>query len=344
MRAASSIKFFNTLFFPTTLLVLFFTSTVFAGELRLSNGDVIQGEVVEVTEDSLLWKSDILGELTIAKSNVASFSSSTILSHMKTGSQEAHQCAIQMQNPETVSSQCVAGNLSETSLASLLSVKPAPTPDPYAGESKLGYSNKSGNTNTEKLDFATNIKWQTEILRHEANLTIQSDKTNGQVVDERYKTNYQANYDYNQNWFSFGLAEYEKNRFSAIDEQYQVGAGMGHRNTFKNNLQTNAQLGLSYLISRPPTGDSEKDIAARWGLKLDWPVPNSELVLFHYHELLWPIDDIKNNQLESSTGLKVPVIGNLFGEFRYDFDYVNQPPTGQKHADDEWVISLGYQW
>lgn len=77
---------------------------------------------------------------------------------------------------------------------------------------------------------------------------------------------------------------------------------------------------------------------------MDWPIPGTDMMLFHENEFFWTVDDFNNNQTESSTGIKIPLLGNLFSELRYDFDYVNQPGDGQKRADEEWVISLGYQW
>ena len=51
-----------------------------------------------------------------------------------------------------------------------------------------------------------------------------------------------------------------------------------------------------------------------------------------------------NTQLETSTGIKIPLLGGIFSEVRYDMDYVSEPASEQKHADHEWVISVGYNW
>ena len=62
----------------------------------------------------------------------------------------------------------------------------------------------------------------------------ESDSAEGDVVDEQYDARYQLNYDFDKHWFSYGRVKYEKNRFSAIDEQFQAGGGLGHKLTLNN--------------------------------------------------------------------------------------------------------------
>ena len=48
------------------------STTTYADELVLSNGDVLQGQTVEQTESHLIWHSDNFGDLSIPIDNVAS--------------------------------------------------------------------------------------------------------------------------------------------------------------------------------------------------------------------------------------------------------------------------------
>ncbi|MEH6528846.1 MAG: DUF481 domain-containing protein, partial [Porticoccus sp.] len=312
------------------------------GEITLHNGDIFHGELSTINKGSIIWMSDTLGELRLPKEKVEHFSSSTILHTVKSDANNAENCSLKMS--ETIDGICEKGQLSGLQLNELVATSPPPPLAPFGGQVKLNTSRKSGNSDSMDFDFEALLKWNQEEFRHEAEFIAEIDKAEGNVVDENYKANYQLNYDFNDLWFSYGRFDYDKDRFSAIDEQYEIGAGLGRRIYLKNQLNLNLQLGPSYLITKNPNTDTEKDLASRWALKLDWPIPDSDITFFHNQELLWLIEDADDNQLETSTGIKIPLFGGMFSEIRYDFDYVGEPDNGQKHADDEWVVSVGYTW
>ncbi|WP_461518440.1 DUF481 domain-containing protein [Porticoccus sp.] len=329
-------------FLPTVLAVFltsFASHPLLAGTITLTNGDVIHGELQAVDKTHVQWKSDVLGVLNIEKNQVSQFSSNTVMPKVKSQAGTARDCSLIM--TEEVERSCAAGLHDSQPLATLVAMKPLP---PFSGDARFGFNRKDGNTDSADLDFAVNAQWLKEQLRHEVELLVESEEADGVVVDERYEANYQLNYDFREQWFSYTRLGYEKDRFNAIDEQYELGGGIGHRLNLDNQMRLNLQLGAAYLISHQPQDGTDNDLAGRWAFKLDWPIPNSKLTLFHHHELLWTAEDINNNQVESSTGVKVPLMGRLFSELRYDFDYVSEPSDDQRHADEEWVIAIGYEW
>ena len=340
------------------LFIFFFSVTsslaLSAGEITLKNGDVIHGELQAIEQDSIVWSSAIFGEITLPKNQITHLTSSKVLPLSQT---EGHSeraitnCSFEIKSEldEQVSALCDTGEKKTLSLDNIVTIKARPAPPPFKGDVKFGYNQKSGNTDSEELDVAISAQWIQQKFRHELGLIAESDSSEGDVTDEKYTTDYQLNYDFDDHWFTYGQVKYEKNRFSAIEEQYQVGAGLGHKLILDNELHINAQLGATYLSTKRPSSDSDngsndKDIAGRWALKLDWPIPGSNITAFHHYELLWVADAVDDNQLESSTGIKIPLFSGIFSEIRYDFDHVSEPASEQKHADHEWVISVGYNW
>ncbi|MDX2465570.1 MAG: DUF481 domain-containing protein [Porticoccus sp.] len=335
-----------------------------AGQVTLKNGDMIHGELQAMHKNSITWLSDVFGVITIPKEKITQLNSSTLLPFSSDTlphtafntttanggqhNQEAiNHCSLNVE--DSVSALCDSGKLNHLSLDKMVTIKLAPEPPPFKGEIKFGFNQKSGNTDSEELDVAVSAQWHQQAFRHEVDFIAESDSAEGDTVDEQYDARYQLNYDFDKHWFSYGRVKYEKNRFSAIEEQLQAGMGLGHKLTLNNQLLINAQLGATFLSTQRPGNDSSsgsnnKDVAGRWALKLDWPLPSSELTLFHRHELLWLIDEMDNTQLETSTGIKIPLLGGIFSEVRYDMDYVSEPASEQKHADHEWVISVGYNW
>jgi putative salt-induced outer membrane protein YdiY len=338
------------------ILICFFLQSlaVSAGKITLKNGDIIHGELQAIQKDNIVWSSNIFGDITLPKNQVTQLTSSTVLP-INTNSHEqattTTNCSFELKNEleDQMSVLCDTGEQKGLALKDVVTIKARPAPPPFKGDVKFGYNQKSGNTDSEELDVAISAQWIQQQFRHELGLAAESDSSEGNVTDEKYTADYKLNYDFDDHWFTYGQVKYEKNRFSAIEEQYQVGAGIGHKLILDNELHINAQLGTTYLSTKRPSSDSDngsndKDIAGRWTLKLDWPIPNSNITAFHHHELLWIADAIDDNQLESSTGIKIPLFGGIFSELRYDFDHVSEPASEQQHADHEWVISVGYKW
>ena len=343
------------------LSVFFFSTftslTLSAGEITLKNGDVIHGELKAIEKENVIWSSNTFGEIKLPKDKVVQLTSTSVLplkalplittENIADANQGISNCSFRLK--EQFSALCDTGEKKGLSLDNIVTIKAKPIPPPFKGDVKFGYNQKSGNTDSEELDVAISAQWIQQLFRHELELIAESDSAEGDVTEEKYTADYQLNYDFDEHWFSYGQVKYEKNRFSAIEEQHQIGSGLGHRLTLDNALQVNAQLGATYLTTKRPSSDSEKgstdkDIAGRWALKLDWPLPNSKITAFHHHELLWVADAVDDNQLESSTGIKIPLFSGIFSEIRYDFDHVSEPASEQKHADHEWVISVGYNW
>lgn len=320
-------------------LLLALTTSIQAGELVLKNGDIIHGELDSVDVKNIHWKSDSFGTVSIPKDKVARFDSSSIIPDVSHAGTKKHQCTLSLDG--TVSANCTEGQYTDLAMESLVAIEPPP---PYSGSVQFGFNRKDGNTDSSNMDFLAKGQYIDEKYRHQLDLKADSEKTDGKTIDEHYEGNYQLNYDFHPNWFGYGRLGYTNDRFNAIDEQYEIGAGIGHRMAYDNQMKLSYQLGLAYLISHHKIESTDKDLAGRWGLDWSWPIPGSKITLFHNHELLWAMDDINNNQWETSTGLKLPLMGSLFSEFRYDYDYISQPDTGRKHGDSEWVISLGYEW
>ncbi|WP_438951834.1 DUF481 domain-containing protein [Porticoccus sp.] len=300
------------------------------GEITLKNGDIIHGELDSINEKQVIWKSDIFGLVKIPKHEVHEFSSSATMPLVTREKETVTNCSLRMDG--VVTGHCDGGEQTSLPLMTLIVAEP---PKTFTGDIRFGFNRKDGNTDTEDLDFIVNTQWLHDKFRQEVDLSAESEKTDGNVVDEHYETNYQLNYDFTERWFSYGRLGYTKDRFSAIDEQYQLGGGLGRRIILGNQMKLNLQLGAAVLVSHYNESGSETDLAGRWGMRMDWPIPGTDMTVFHENELLWAMSDVNNNQAESSTGIKIPLLGNLFSEFRYDFDYVNQPSDGHKRADEE---------
>ncbi len=287
-------------------------SAVLGAELVLTNGDIIHGELEAESETTITWMSELFGVITVQRDNVQQIVIDQVAEAAPQPAPEAE-----------------AAGLSE--------------PSSLSGSSQLSYNRKRGNTDSEEAYAEIDAQWQLGLYRHDLAIEAESEKTDGLTIEERYKADYQLNYMFDDRWFTYGKAGYEKDLFGANEEQQHVGLGIGYRKDFSNQLKIDAQTGISYLVVRKQDGKTEKGPAGRWALRLDWPF-GSGFSLFHDHEILWSLRDINDSLLDSSTGMKIPLLGGVYSELRYDYDFINRVEGGEKRADHEFRVLLGYDW
>ena len=56
------------------------------------------------------------------------------------------------------------------------------------------------------------------------------------------------------------------------------------------------------------------------------------------------MDDKENFQLESKTGLSVPITDHFSGILQVDYDFDNAPAAGSEREDTTYSLKLGYEW
>ncbi len=296
------------------LFLLLAACPALGGELTLTNGDIIHGDLVAEDEHSLTWKSDVFGEISVPRENVQQMLSGSVVQGEPVQAEPIKEAA------------------------------PTPERSLVKGSAELAYKRKQGNTDSENVDAEIVNEWELGLYRHEVKLQVEYEEKNGSRIEERYESDYQLNYDYDEHWFSYGRVEYEKDRFGSYYEQHQIGTGLGYQTTLDNYLKINAQGGVSYFVTKDRDGKKRTDPAGRWALDLNWPFPKTEVSLFHRHELLWLLTDASYYQLESSTGMKIPLVGGIYSELRYDYDYVSEVDDDERRGDHEWRALLGYEW
>ena len=61
-------------------------------------------------------------------------------------------------------------------------------------------------------------------------------------------------------------------------------------------------------------------------------------------EFGWLFDDTDVNNLDTSTGVSIPLIERLVAEIRLDYDRTGLQLPGIDNTNEEWVFALGYAW
>ncbi len=232
--------------------------------------------------------------------------------------------------------------------------KGAEVPDGWSGSLAAGYVATSGNSDNSTANLQGEVKLDQGRWHHSALATGLGSSADNDSTAEAYKAQLKSKYDLNDTIYLFGLAEYNKDRFSAYDHQIFEAAGLGWRvyrsTTQELNLEAGvgatqsklAQLDVCGVDPDPPClTSSERDAGGfigRLGADYHWHL--SETALFS--QKLSSTIGSDNTYLESLTELQANVVGNLALVLGYLVKYNTDVPAEVDDTDTQTSISLKY--
>jgi putative salt-induced outer membrane protein len=117
---------------------------------------------------------------------------------------------------------------------------------PWKGEGELGFTQTSGNTETQSLVTKLAVGYKLSLWEHTLNLNALRAEDDTELTAESYGLKLQSNYDLAKNKYLFGKFRYEEDRFSSYDYQSSLIFGYGHRvfDTEKTSLMLEAGVGM----------------------------------------------------------------------------------------------------
>ena len=258
---------------------LLFTSFLFSSnslKLVLNSGEILIGESESlITEDYYLIQSDILGEMSIPKDKVQSF---TILKKIETEVPEQLELAKASQNQ--LSSQ--TPDIKETSNTQLISglydkVKLIDAPKSWNGNLKLGMNLSFGDREYTHSYFRGNVNVQKEGSPHRFQLSgeynfRETERGDGikNISEDRKHMNFIYRWFISEKWFFQNAISYRTDELKGINNEFQNIVGYGFRITYFDVLE---------LLIGPGFGFQDRSII---GLAEESPV-----ILNLFQELNW---------------------------------------------------------
>jgi len=101
--------------------------------------------------------------------------------------------------------------------------------DLWKGEGQLGFTRATGNSDTIGLTAA--VRAEREGLRwtHKAVLQADYQRDGIRVTREQYLASYSPRLQIRDQFYSFGLLQFERDRFQGFNSRYTVSAGVGYK-------------------------------------------------------------------------------------------------------------------
>jgi putative salt-induced outer membrane protein YdiY len=331
----------------TAALMLAFAGQAFAGLLLLHNGDRISGELVGVKDGQVRWKSELFGEIWVPQVNVAQMESRGLFEVALDAERHLVDCQVQAV-PGRQLLNCAQGiiDLASWRLVRNVSALPLMQRKPWRSDGSVlvSGSSSSGNFDEDALNIDFSVIVRRDIFRH--SLTVDYDRRNfeGQRVEDRDRYFYQYDYFFSDRWYYNGTLGFERSRFADLRRRTLLGGGLGHQFYDTEFVRLSLELGPVYVWEQFITGDDREAPFLRGKVDFSWRLTRGGIEFFHRNALLQSLDQGDDWELETETGLKVPVYGGVKAQLRLEYDYDNLPSEDAEPEERIWSVGLGYDW
>ncbi len=212
--------------------------------------------------------------------------------------------------------------------------------DRWKGAGELGAYLNTGNSDdrgvTAGLKLSREgIDWQ-HVLKGKVNVK----SSNGQTTSEQFLFSYQPRYTINDGLYTYGLGEFERDRFQGFASRIALSAGVGYRAIDSDSMKLSLEAGPAWRRTDYTPGAVENALAARLAADFNWKIADHVTLV---EEASAYYED-NNSTLTSLTGVDFGINGNLKARLSYLVEYDSDPGVGAVNTDTTSRVTLIYDF
>jgi putative salt-induced outer membrane protein YdiY len=325
------------------------SSTLYADQVYLKNGDRLTGKIVSLTEGKMVLNSDLAGPVTLEMKSIMTFSSDAPIEiHLKDGTvlhqpvAAAEPNAFALKAAEPLQPQ-------RFELANVASINPPPVPKAkWTGNVSGAAGLTTGNTKSNSVSAGASLARRTAQDR----TTIDGDMAKGSQTDRSTgisRTNedwwrLRGEYDYffTKRFFGFGNGRYEKDSIALLNRRVVVGGGVGYQwiEDAKTSFSTNGGL-ASVFEKYENQADSSNQLSLQAGYTFSrqlWKNTKFLNDLTWYPSLSNPSSDYF---LTSTAELRANLTKAMFANFKVIFNYDATLAPDRGNTDIKYILGVG---
>ena len=238
---------------------------------------------------------------------------------------------------------------------------------PWSGETELGYTYSSGNTDEQSLLFRQKLIYEAGRWLNTLSLSADyteapkeivaadgSTKTENESTEEKYFAEEKLDYFFTDATYGFGRATWQDDKFSGFEEQMSAVVGIGH-SFFPNNetLSFKLELGAGARVERfdKDLEDADGNLSADAGLKTE------QAIAYFSDELIWKFYETaelgqtlsveygnKNTVTRGNIYVKSQLAAALALKVSYEIEHNDVVPEDTEKTDEKLSVSGLYSF
>lgn len=324
-----------------------------AGQLWLHNGDRIQGELVRVEEKALVWQSELLGEVSVDKSQVLDLETDQLLKINGV----VQPCMVEGIEGDYLVYLCRGDYQNRVvALATLDAIIPfqdlgTDKAAELSGRIAAAGNFARGNEQREDLELNSRLAYRLVDWRHRWSFDLARFSDEGPDDDLRWAARYALDWFFRERWFLSGNVRYGQDQTRALDRFVNLGLGTGYQ--WLETQQTQLAIINEAVLVReefetpddpePGFTATEERIAWRFGLDFTQRLPLG-ISFSNQSEVIQSLENTSDWFLKTSTGFSTLLIDRIRSEVRVDYELDNEPQQNTDDEDLRVVVGLTYEW
>lgn len=242
----------------------------------------------------------------------------------------------------------LAARKAEAAEAEEQAIRQAGLFDRWSGEGELGAFQSSGNTDSVGVAAALKLKREGIDWDHLIRLRADYQRQNGTTSREQFLAAYEPRWQFGDNLFAYGLAQYERDRIQGFSARYSLSGGLGYKLVDAEDLQLSVKAGPAYRVTKFTNGTSANRLAGLVGVDFDWQIFDRLKLTQDVNALAETggeaviIFDSANTTINLVTGLDFQVSNRLRSRLSYQVEYDSNPPPGAVGTDTLTRATLIY--
>lgn len=232
-----------------------------------------------------------------------------------------------------------AGDL--TTEPDIILVTPLPAkPDPWKGGVELGGSRATGVTDTLGVYGSVNLTRTGPVWTHRVSGRFDYQDTNGVRSVERYAAGYEPQVRLNERLYSFGVAQYEHDRFLGYADRVTLGVGFGVNPFDRPDFKLSLDAGPAFRRTDYIGQNRDATIAGRGSLNARW-LPSERITVSQDGAVY-----LETNQTtaKSTTAVETLLFGPLKARLSYNVQFERDRRMGREDLNTTTRASLLYSF
>jgi putative salt-induced outer membrane protein len=329
----------------TSLLIIlgWLSCQAVAGQLTLKNGDRITGRIIKADNKSIVLKSDLIGDVTVALENVEVISTDQSLYVSLADGRTVEGVVVATADIRSSSGEVQVSRSAVQFIRSEeeqklyeRSLNPGWF-EQWSGSADFGIALTKGNSDTTNL--ALGLALTRDTLHDKTSIYAASiynrDSTSGitRTVANAIRFGLRYDRDINRQWFGYGFTDLERNGLQDLDFRWVIGGGGGYhaiRND-RTRLDLLGGLALNREYFKGPA-NNRTSAEAQVGQTLSHRF-NSRLSLKEQLFVFPNLTDGGEYRINFDTSLVTDVTRRVGWQLTLSDRYLSNPPSGLKQND-----------
>lgn len=322
--------------------------------VTLKDGGVLYGEIIEMAGGVLIIKTDAAADnvVKVKWANVAKLAiNHPIPFHLKEGTVLIGTATEGPNGTINVRAEPLKGTM-EVPLDSITALNPLiQAPVIYSGSLTGGYSQTTGNSHLRNASLLGDFVARSEQLRLSINgRYIYGDNSNT-LIARNARGTIKLDFFITKRFFWFASAYFESDTFQDLKMRTALASGPGYqivdRGDFTGILKDMtlyAEAGLSYFNEDFRTASDTASTRGRGSIKLNWPLLDERVTLYHFSEFYPSLQNTKNYYLTMDNGVRFKIFDGFVSGFQVTTRYNSNPARGTGDTDNLYLWTLGYSF